>query len=98
MLTYRRLKWKMIYRFVTQDEKVAGFEHVYSAMGRPANVADLDLSAAGIELADHGGVKVNEHLQTTAENIYAVGDVAASPAPKLTPVGLDLKGSMSLMC
>ncbi|MCB6840013.1 NAD(P)/FAD-dependent oxidoreductase [Weissella viridescens] len=71
---------------VTQDEKVAGFEHVYSAMGRPANVADLDLSAAGIELADHGGVKVNEHLQTTAENVYAVGDVAASPAPKLTPV------------
>jgi glutathione reductase (NADPH) len=29
---------------------------------------------------------VNDHLQTTTGNIYAIGDVAASPVPKLTPV------------
>lgn len=70
----------------TDDETVAGFKHVYAATGRPANVAALDLSAAGVEMAETGGVKVNEYLQTTVENIYAIGDVAASPAPKLTPV------------
>ncbi|RRG18803.1 NAD(P)/FAD-dependent oxidoreductase [Weissella viridescens] len=73
-------------RVTTADEQVAGFDHVYSAMGRPANVADLDLPEAGIEMAVHGGIQVNDHLQTTAENIYAVGDVSASPAPKLTPI------------
>ncbi|MBM7616556.1 glutathione reductase (NADPH) [Weissella uvarum] len=70
----------------TNQETVAGFDHVYSAMGRPANVADLDLAVAGVKLAEHGGIQVNDYLQTTAANIYAVGDVAASPAPKLTPV------------
>ncbi|MEW5814060.1 MAG: FAD-dependent oxidoreductase [Spirochaetota bacterium] len=33
---------------------------------------------AGFELGESGGIKVNEYLQTTDENIYAVGDCAES--------------------
>ena len=31
--------------------------------------------AAGVELNERGQVSVNEHLQTTVSNIYAIGDV-----------------------
>lgn len=31
--------------------------------------------AAGLEIGQRGGIKVNEYLQTSDENIYAVGDV-----------------------
>lgn len=44
-------------------------------MGRRANVEGLALENAGVQL-ENGHIKVNEHMQTTAENIYAAGDVA----------------------
>jgi len=36
---------------------------------------------AEIALADNGGIKVNEYLQTDDENIYALGDAMAFPNP-----------------
>lgn len=36
---------------------------------------------AGIELAPNGGIKVNEYLQTSDPNIYALGDAMAFPHP-----------------
>lgn len=60
-------------------------DKVIAAMGRHAAVEGLDLAAAGVEFDTHG-VKVNKHLQTTAPNIFAAGDVAASGPPNLTPV------------
>mgnify|MGYP000745249599 FL=1 len=30
---------------------------------------------AGLEIGDHGGVRVNEHMQSSDENIWAVGDM-----------------------
>lgn len=59
--------------------------HLYTAMGRPANVDGLHLEHAGVALT-RGGIQVDDHLRTSAANIYAIGDVAASPVPKLTPV------------
>lgn len=54
--------------------------------GRTANVDTLNLAAVGVA-ADKHGVVVNDHLQTTNEHIYALGDVVAKKAiPKLTPV------------
>lgn len=32
-------------------------------------------AAAGLEIGERGGIRVNEHLQTSNEDIYAVGDV-----------------------
>jgi len=35
------------------------------------------MEAAGVKLNDRGQVAVNDHLQTSANNIYAIGDVVA---------------------
>jgi len=48
-------------------------EHLLIALGRKANVEDLNLEAADI-LYDRKGIKVNRHLKTSASNIWAAGD------------------------
>ncbi|KFN90596.1 glutathione reductase [Tetragenococcus muriaticus PMC-11-5] len=58
---------------------------VFAAVGRIANVDQLGLDQIGVEYSSKG-VEVNEHLQSDVSHIYAVGDSAASPVPKLTPV------------
>jgi len=50
---------------------------LFAAMGRVPNVAGLQLEQAGIEYDERRGIHTDEHLQTTAENIYACGDVTA---------------------
>ena len=50
---------------------------VLISVGRRPNVNGLDLEEAGIEYSPKG-IKVNDRLQTTANNIYAIGDVIGS--------------------
>lgn len=50
--------------------------HILVATGTQPNTQDLNLGAAGIELTDKGLIKVDEQLRTTADGIYACGDVA----------------------
>ncbi|MEK9603084.1 MAG: dihydrolipoyl dehydrogenase [Flavobacteriaceae bacterium] len=45
------------------------------SVGRKPYTDGLNLSAAGIKLTDRGQVEVNDHLQTSVANIYAIGDV-----------------------
>jgi len=45
------------------------------AVGRHAYTEGLNTEAAGVKLTDRGLVDVNENLQTSASNIYAIGDV-----------------------
>jgi glutathione reductase (NADPH) len=56
------------------------------ATGRRPNVAGLGLENAGVELDERGAVKVDEHNRTTADTIYAVGDV--TDRIQLTPVAI----------
>jgi pyruvate/2-oxoglutarate dehydrogenase complex dihydrolipoamide dehydrogenase (E3) component len=53
--------------------------HLLVATGRTPNTERIGLDLAGVELTDHGYVKVNERLQTTAPGVWAVGDCAGSP-------------------
>jgi pyruvate/2-oxoglutarate dehydrogenase complex dihydrolipoamide dehydrogenase (E3) component len=53
--------------------------HLLAATGRTPNTADIGLELAGIETTAAGHVKVNEKLETTADNVWAVGDCAGSP-------------------
>jgi len=53
--------------------------HILVAAGRTPNTENIGLKQAGIEVTASGHVKVNERLQTTAENVFAVGDCAGSP-------------------
>lgn len=45
------------------------------ATGRRPNIEGLNLSKAGVELTERNAIKVDETLKTTAENIWAMGDV-----------------------
>ncbi|KAL6242924.1 hypothetical protein RBB50_010024 [Rhinocladiella similis] len=49
--------------------------HVLAATGRAPNTPALNLEAAGVEVDGHGYVKVNDHLETSAPGIYALGDI-----------------------
>ena len=48
-------------------------EHLLIALGRKANVEDLNLEAANISY-NRKGIKVNRYLKTSAPNIWAAGD------------------------
>jgi dihydrolipoamide dehydrogenase len=54
-------------------------EKVLMAAGRALNVEKLGLEAAGVKLSDRGFVQVDQNLRTTAEGVYAIGDVAGPP-------------------
>jgi len=49
------------------------------ATGRTANTDGVGLELTGVQLDQHGFIKVNERLQTTSDNIWAMGDCAGSP-------------------
>ncbi len=49
--------------------------HVLAAAGRSPNTADLGLESAGVEVDKHGFIKVDEHLATTAPDVWALGDI-----------------------
>ncbi len=59
-----------------QGEEVT-FEGDYClvSVGRKPYTDGLNAETAGIQLTERGQIQVNEHLQTTAANIYAIGDV-----------------------
>lgn len=45
------------------------------SVGRRPYTEGLNLEAAGVQLSSTGQVEVNEYLQTSSPNIYAIGDV-----------------------
>jgi dihydrolipoamide dehydrogenase len=49
------------------------------AVGRGPVTDGLDLEGAGVSLHEKGFVNVDGQLRTTAEHVWAVGDVAATP-------------------
>ena len=45
------------------------------SVGRRPYTDGLNAEAAGVKINDRGQVEVNDHLQTSTSNIYAIGDV-----------------------
>ena len=54
--------------------------HLLVATGRVPNSDTLNLAAAGIRSDEHGFIQVNDRLETTAEGVYALGDIKGGPA------------------
>ena len=52
---------------------------ILAATGRRARVAALQLDRAGVELDQHGFVRIDEHQRTTNARVYAAGDVTGGP-------------------
>jgi pyruvate/2-oxoglutarate dehydrogenase complex dihydrolipoamide dehydrogenase (E3) component len=58
-------------------ERMLEFDALLVATGRKPAVRGLGLKDAGIEYDERMGVKVNDRLQTTNPDVFAVGDVAS---------------------
>ena len=61
-------------------------QKVIWAVGRKANVHQLNLEAACVELTERGFIQVDEYQNTTIPGIYALGDVSGEK--ELTPVAI----------
>ena len=57
------------------QEKTAVFDHILLAVGRKPNVDSLNLEVANVKYHKRG-VEINDYMQTSNPNIYAIGDVA----------------------
>ena len=58
-------------------ERTLKFDGLLVATGRKPTIKGLGLEDAGIEYDERMGVKVNDRMQTTNPDVYAVGDVAS---------------------
>ena len=72
---------------VPQGESVIEGTDLLVALGRTPNTQGIGLDQAEVELDEHGYIKVNERLETTAANVWAMGECAGSP--KFTHVAFD---------
>jgi len=54
--------------------------HLLVALGKTPNTGGIGLDRAGIELTASGYVRVNDRLETSAPDVWAMGDCAGSPA------------------
>jgi len=60
-------------------EKNIQASDILVATGRIPNTAGIGLELAGVELDSRGYIKTNDRLETTAPNIWAIGECAGSP-------------------
>jgi len=54
--------------------------HVLVAAGRKPQLNEFGLETAGVAVDEKGYIKVNAQLETSAEGIYALGDIKGGPA------------------
>ncbi|MGI8575402.1 MAG: dihydrolipoyl dehydrogenase family protein [Egibacteraceae bacterium] len=74
----------------TEDGRSATADAILCALGRRPVTDGLELERAGVELDDRSFVQVDEHLETTAPGVYAVGDIAGDL--QFTHAGYDMGG------
>lgn len=67
-------------------ERVAGFDCIIWAIGRETNIESLRLKNTDIKTNDRSFVTTDQYQNTSAEGVYAVGDV--TPRAQLTPVAI----------
>lgn len=67
---------KVVYYQVNDKMDSLTVEDILVATGRSPNVKGLNLEAVGVEYDAKKGVVIDDYLQTSNPNIYAVGDVA----------------------
>lgn len=72
------------YEVETNDGQVDTYDEVINASGRVPNIASLNLVKAGVQFNERG-IEVDGFLKTSADNIFAMGDVLDKEVPGLTP-------------
>jgi pyruvate/2-oxoglutarate dehydrogenase complex dihydrolipoamide dehydrogenase (E3) component len=67
----------LLARTSSGEQTIEGTD-ILVAAGRTPNTAGIGLDAAGIELDGRGYIKVNERLETSAPDVWAIGECAGS--------------------
>src|SRR5215470_14643336 len=70
-----------------EGERIIAGSDILVATGRTPNFAEIGLERAGVELDPRGYIKVNHRLETTAPDVWAMGECAGSP--QFTHVAFD---------
>src|SRR2546425_9637395 len=65
-------------RTAAGEQRIEGSD-ILVAAGRTPNTAGIGLEEAGVELDARGYVRVNERLETSAPDVWAIGECAGSP-------------------
>ena len=68
----------VVVRTTSGEQKIEGSD-ILVAAGRTPNTAGIGLEAAGVELDARGYIRVNERLETSAPDVWAMGECAGSP-------------------
>ncbi|NDY94852.1 dihydrolipoyl dehydrogenase [Wenzhouxiangella limi] len=61
------------------EEKTEVFDKLLVAVGRRAASEALLAEDSGVELTERGQVAVDEHCRTSADNVWAIGDLVRGP-------------------
>ena len=69
---------RLVMRTSSGEQTIAG-SHILVAAGRVPNTAGAGLDVAGVDLDERGFVPVNERLETSAPDVWALGECAGSP-------------------
>jgi pyruvate/2-oxoglutarate dehydrogenase complex dihydrolipoamide dehydrogenase (E3) component len=67
----------LVVRTSSGEQTLQGSD-ILVAAGRTPNTAGIGLDVAGVELDGHGYVRVNERLETSAPEVWAIGECAGS--------------------
>src|SRR5262249_2679638 len=62
----------------SSGERTIEGSHILVAAGRVPNTAGAGLDIGGVDVDDRGFVKVNERLETSAPDVWALGECAGS--------------------
>ena len=65
-------------RTASGEQTIEGTD-ILVAAGRLPNTTGIGLEEAGVELDARGYIRVNERLETTAPDVWAIGECAGSP-------------------
>jgi len=76
----------LVVRTTSGEQKIEGSD-ILVAAGRVPNTTGIGLEEAGVELDGRGYIRVNERLETTAPDVWAIGECAGSP--QFTHVSVD---------
>ncbi|WP_219732646.1 FAD-dependent oxidoreductase [Leifsonia shinshuensis] len=72
---------------VLLEDGAVEVDAVLVATGRTPVTADLGLESAGVDVDDRGYIRVDDRLRTSADGVFAVGDV--NGGPQFTYISLD---------
>ena len=62
-----------------QGERLLEGSDILVATGRTPNTAGIGLDTLGVRLTERGYIQVNDRLETTAPDVWAIGECAGSP-------------------